>query len=307
MIYIKILIAGGTGFVGKELMTLLQESGHKLVVLTRNKERAKKRLGESIEAAEWDNSYIILPSEELQDIDAVINLAGESIADGRWTTMRKEKILNSRVQTTRAIIEAIHDQVMTPKVLINASAIGFYGPREDEIITEEVKTGDDFLSQVGEAWENEARKAEELGVRVALIRIGLVLGNGGALEKMLFPYKLFVGGHLGSGNQWVSWIHIKDLVGIINYSLDHEELNGPINGTAPNPVKMKEFSKKIGSVMKRPSWLPIPGILLHILLGEMSEMLLKGQRVIPEKASHSGYRFVFPDLEAALKEILHYT
>ena len=305
MVLIKILVAGGTGFIGRELIRELLTDGHSIVVLTRDKESALRTLGENAEAVQWDDSLLLLPTNELENVEAVINLSGESIAGGRWSNDRKENILSSRINTTRAIVDAISNQVIKPKVFINASAIGFYGPHGDEELTEDDSPGNDFLAEVSKAWEEEVKKAEAFGVRTAVIRIGLVLGQGGALKQMLLPYKFYLGGSIGNGKQWVSWIHIKDLAGIFKYVLNNESLTGPVNGTAPNPVKMKDLSKSIGRVMKRPSWFTVPSFAIRLVLGEMADMLLNGQKVLPEKVSDSGYRFRFARIEGALKDILH--
>ena len=301
---IKILVAGGTGFIGRNLLTKLQEEGHSIVVLTRDKERALKKLNTNIEAVQWDDSLLLYPVKELENVEAVINLAGASIAGGRWTKKRKELILSSRIKTTKAIVEAISNEVLKPKVFINASAIGYYGPQADKELTEKDSPGNDFLARVSKAWEEEAKKAENLGVRVAVVRIGLVLGQGGALKQMLLPYKLFLGGSIGTGKQWMSWIHVTDLVGIFNYLLKSESLSGAVNGTAPNPVQMKEMSKHIGQVLKSPAWLTVPSFALRLALGDMSDMLLFGQKVLPNKLAESGYQFRFPEIDGALKDIL---
>lgn len=305
VVFIKVLVTGGTGFIGKILIGKLLSIGHEVVVLTRNKEKALKLLGNKVSAVEWDHSLLIVPTEELENTDAVINLAGESIAGGRWTDKRKEQIISSRTKTTKSLVEAISDNVIKPKVLINASAIGYYGfHSDDKKIDEKGPAGEDFLAEVTARWEEEADKAETFDVRVAKLRIGLVLGKEGALKQMLTPFKMFIGGPMGSGEQWYSWIHVDDLVEIILYTLNNEEVSGSINCTAPQAVKMKDFSKVLGEVMKRPSWLKIPGSVLKIALGEMSDLLLKGQRVYPKRLMDTGYKFKYKELDKALANIL---
>ena len=234
--------------------------------------------------------------------DGVINLAGEPIAAKRWTERQKQKILTSRIETTNSLVEAIRKAKQKPGFLINASAVGYYGPRGDETVTEEAAAGNDFLSSVCREWEEEAKKAESLGLRVIRVRTGIVLGRGGgALAKMVPPFKFFVGGPLGSGTQWMSWIHLEDEVGLMLYLIEHSQATGPFNATAPNPVRMKEFCQILGQVMGRPSWAPVPAFILRLALGELAEMLLTGQRVIPAAAQKLGYQFRYANLDAALK------
>jgi len=299
----KVLIFGGAGFIGKNLCAELLSAGYKVCVVSRNPKRAGLQ-GSGAVVVEWNSSAGSFPIELLDDVDLIINLAGESIANRRWTQTTKEKILESRIQTTRAIVNAISQKRVIPKVLINASAIGFYGPRGNEEITESTPAGRDFLAKVCRAWEEEAFKAQASGVRVVAMRIGMVIGNEGALARMKTPFRFYLGGPLGSGDQWMSWIHIKDLTRLIIFASENENINGPVNATAPEPVRMKEFCKVLGQVMGRPSWLPVPGFLLKVILGEMSDMLLNSQRVLPEKILKEGFVFKFPDLKTALKDII---
>jgi uncharacterized protein (TIGR01777 family) len=241
---------------------------------------------------------------ELREIDAVVNLAGESIGSRRWSDSVKQEILASRIRTTGAIVTAINNRTIQPKVLINASAVGYYGPRQDEEITESEAVGQDFLAQICRDWENEAYKVQNDLTRVVTIRIGVVLGNEGALNRMSMPFKCYIGGPLGTGNQWLSWIHIQDLTSMIRFIIEHQELTGPINATAPESVRMRDFCKALGSVLKRPSWLPVPELLLKIALGQMAEMLLHGQRAVPEKILGAGFNFRFPKLRSALEDAL---
>ena len=243
---------------------------------------------------EWDVA--------LDGADGVINLAGEPIAERKWTQTQRRRIEKSRIDATHSLVQACAKAKQRPQFLINASAVGYYGPHGDEMITEEIAPGNDFLSVLCRDWEEEAKKAEELGMRVVRLRIGIVLGHGGgALGKMAQPFKYFVGGALGSGQQWMSWIHLEDLVGLILQTIDDSRTTGPVNATAPTPVRNKEFCQTLAKVMHRPCWATVPGFALRMALGDMAEMLLTGQRVIPAVAEKSGYRFRYPTLEPALQ------
>jgi len=293
----NILITGGTGFIGAALSRELVSSAHNVIITTRRQTDSKEKLT-------WKPPALI-PPDTISNIDAVINLAGESIASGRWTKTRKERIMSSRINTTRALVQSMQNVNPGPKVLISASAIGYYGPRGDEHVTEDTPPGTDFLAEVCKVWEAEALKAEELGVRVVLIRIGGVLeSDGGALPKMIIPFKFFLGGPIGSGKQWFSWIHRDDIVGIIKYALENDSITGPLNLTAPQPVTNREFSSALGRVLGRPSWLSVPGFMVRLTLGELGDILLTGQRVLPEKALKEGYKFKYPDIDGALRAIL---
>jgi hypothetical protein len=295
----NILITGGTGFIGSALTHELVSSGHNVLIVTRRQIAPPS----SCEILLW-KPPALLPPDTISNIDAIINLAGEPIGSGRWTKTRKERILSSRIDTTRAIVQSIRGVDSPPKTLINASAIGYYGPRGDEYVTEDTSPGTDFLASVCRAWEAEAVKAHEFGVRVALIRLGVVLGlGGGALSKMIPPFRFFLGGPIGTGKQWLSWIHRDDVIGIIKYILEHDPISGPVNLTAPQPVTNKEFSSAIGDALHRPSWLPVPSFMLKIAFGEMADMLLTGQRVIPEKILKAGYQFKYPKVNEALRAI----
>jgi len=243
------------------------------------------------------------PWEQAVDgVDAVINLAGEPIPAKRWTGAQKEKIRSSRVNTTKALVTAIGKAKKKPNLLINSSAIGYYGPRGDENVVEDTEPGNDFVSQVCIEWEEEAQKAESFGVRVVCLRTGIVLGKGGgALAKMVLPFKLFAGGPLGTGRQWVSWIQLEDEVGLIVHLLQTEDALGPVNATAPGPVTMKELCQALGKALHRPSWAPVPTFALRLLVGEMADVLVTGQRVLPAKAQQMGYTFKYPDLTEALR------
>lgn len=286
-----------------------------------------RRPSASNEKLTW-NPPDLIPVDTISRFDAVINLAGESIASGRWTRERKERLMSSRVDTTRALVKSINKippnppftkggNIETfekgrgrvfkrPKVLISASAVGYYGPHGDEDVTEDSPPGTDFLADICKAWESEALKAEESGVRVVITRFGTVLeAGGGALLKMLLPFKMFIGGQIGSGRQWFPWIHRDDLIGIIKHTINNESLSGPFNVTAPRQVTNKEFSFALGRALNRPSWLPVPGFVLKILFGELGSVLLAGQRVLPEKILQAGYQFKYPDVDGALRAIFN--
>lgn len=294
----KVLIAGGTGFLGASLRRHLLWEGHQIYILTRhnicNSQGQEKFIC-------WDPEKTKEWGAYFEDVDVVINLAGENIAGKRWTKSQKQKILQSRLNSTRMVITAISGARSKPSVLINASAVGFYGPVFSGNVTETNSRGDGFLADVCEQWEKEAMHAEELGVRVVLARLGPVLGkDGGMLPKMIFPYRFFLGGSLGSGKQWISWIHIDDVVRIFSFLMTHSSLSGPVNVTAPMPVSMKEFSFLLGKVLDRPSWVTVPSFVIRFMMGEMSSIVLEGQCVIPQKLLDQRYAFKYAELRAAL-------
>ena len=296
----KILVAGGTGFVGRRLLTRLLEEGHQVVLLTRDPEKAQAWHRRGAQVRSWaDPSW----PRALEGQDAVVNLAGEGIADGRWTAARKRRILRSRVDTTRALADAMASAAAPPTILVNASAVGFYGPRGAEALDEAAAPGRGFLAQVCEAWEREALRTRNFGTRVVLLRIGVVLGReGGALKRMLPPFKLGLGGRLGSGTQWFPWIHADDVVGLIVAALQEPALDGPVNAVSPQAATNAEFTRALGRALGRPAVIPVPAPALRLLLGEMSEMLLGGQLVLPRAAQKAGYRFKYPSLEGCLKD-----
>lgn len=289
----NVLIFGGTGFIGRNLTRELLADGDQVCVVTRNRQKTADSLGNNVQVIEWDNISPLSSICELKEIEAVINLAGESIGSRRWSGSVKQEILASRIRTTGAIAAVINNHVIQPKVLINASAVGYYGPRLDDEITESQEAGQDFLAQVCRAWENEAYKVQNDLTRVVTIRTGVVLGSEGALNRMAMPFKFYLGGPLGTGNQWLSWIHIRDLTGMIRFIIEHQGLTGPVNATAPEPVRMRDFCTTLGEVLNRPSWLPVPGFLLKTVLGQMAEMLLHGQRAVPEKILGAGFNLSF--------------
>jgi len=297
-----IVISGGSGFLGKRLQMYLINNGHQVTILTRSLDRNQEV--EGVKLVEWMNEGNH-PEAELENVDAIIHLAGESISGSRWTKLKKERILSSRVNTTKEMYRIIANLERKPQVFINASAVGYYGMSETDTYTE--KSGsdaNDFLASVVKRWESEAEKVKQLNVRTVFTRFGVILGNGGALPLMVLPYKLGVGGTMGSGKQWISWVHIDDAVKMIVYAMTHPNINGPMNITAPNPVRMKEFGQTISKVLRRPHWLPVPSFVMKLGLGEMSDMILKGQRVLPELATNHGYHFQYANVEDALDNIL---
>ncbi len=296
----KLVVTGATGFVGSALCSRLVERGHTLTLLTRHAPPDA-----STAAKTWRHWTPGTPGDWemlLDGADGVINLAGEPIAARRWTESQKQRIRSSRIEATQSIVDAIAKAQGKPSFLLNGSAVGYYGPRGDELVTEETAPGNGFLSSVCRAWEEEAAKAEVLRVRVIRLRTGIVLGpGGGALAKMVLPFKFFIGGPPGSGTQWMPWIHLEDEIGLILYLIENRQALGPVNGTAPNPVTMKEFCQTLGRVMHRPSWAPVPGFALHVVLGEMADMFLTGQRAVPTAARKLGYQFRYANLSDAMK------
>src|SRR5262245_48421739 len=296
-----LVITGASGFIGTRLVERLTAS-HDLKLLTRRRPnkvglaRTQWIVWEPGAPGEWERS--------IEGADGIINLAGEPIANKRWSTEQKERIRFSRVNTTRSLVRAIAKAKDRPKFLVSGSAVGYYGPRGDELLTESTPIGTGFLADVCREWEREAMQAQNHGVRVALLRTGIVLGKGGgALAKMVRPFKLFAGGYLGSGKQWMPWIHIEDEVGLIQFLMEKETAAGAFNATAPNPVTMEEFCKALASALNRPSWAPVPASLLTLLLGEMAEMLLTGQRALPKAAEDLGFSFRYANVLEALKSL----
>ncbi len=301
----NIVVAGGTGFIGRELVRRLLESHHEVVVLTRDIVAAQKRIHQSARLQVWDGRTAGDWWSDVSGSDAVINLCGELLAGGRWTEQRKKALLKSRIEPTLAIVEAVRAASVKPRVLVNGSAVGYYGAVDEGEVTEAHSRGVGFLADLCELWEQAARKAESSGVRVVLPRSGVVLGDdGGALERMVLPFKLFVGGPIGSGKQWFPWVHRDDLVGAISFALEDPSLAGAVNVVAPESVTMGQFCSAVGAVLGRPSWAPVPPFVLRIVLGELAEMLLTGQRVVPSVLMNAGYTFRYPRLISALSSIL---
>jgi uncharacterized protein (TIGR01777 family) len=305
----KIAIAGATGFVGRRLVERLQAENHRLLVITRNTTFARTVFPDvvfpNLEIIAYTPSAPGAWQNAIASCDGVVNLAGAPIAEGRWTQERKRIISDSRKLTTQNIVEAIAKANTRPGVLINASAIGYYGTSETATFDETSDPGQDFLAQVCQDWEMAAQQVVRAGVRLVIFRFGIVLGNGGALGKMIPPFKLFAGGPIGSGQQWFSWIHLDDVVQLILLALTHQEMQGVYNATAPNPVKMAELSQTMGNVMHRPSWLPVPEFAIEALLGDGAIVVLEGQKVLPKRTLAWGFEYQYPNLLPALTQILH--
>jgi uncharacterized protein (TIGR01777 family) len=300
----KVFITGGTGFIGRSLTGLLVREGHSVCILTRNPDKKVQFQGD-VSFVEGNPSVGGAWQGRLTECDAVYNLAGASIFE-RWTKANKRKILDSRILTTRNIVAALSQRKQSETHLLNASAIGYYGYHQDELLDENAPPGTDFLASVSEQWEAEAQKARAFGIRVVLCRFGIVLGRrGGALGKLLPLFRLGLGSRLGTGNQWFSWIHEQDLANILLHILLHEDYKGPVNCTAPHPVRNRDMTKILAAVLKRPVVLPpVPGFVLKMMLGEFAESLLRGQRVIPAKLETRKFQFRFPVIQQVFENLL---
>ena len=298
------LITGGSGFIGSQLIPVLLADDNKVTVLSRTPAKTLSQFNQSVavidDLAALDNSA---------HFDVVVNLAGQGIADKRWSDNVKQQLLDSRLLTTRALVEFMQRAETKPELFISGSATGFYGLRDDTTLTEADQGGDaSFSAKICSDWENEAKAAEALGIRCCYLRTGIVLGDGGALAKMLPPFKFGLGGPMGNGQQWMSWVHMDDWIGILRHIVATPTLTGPVNGTAPNPVTNKEFATTLGSVLKRPAILPLPAFVVKLLMGEMGEeLLLSGQRVVPAKITDAGYSFTYGMLKPALADVLNKT
>lgn len=296
----KVLVTGSSGLVGSALVDFIHTGGHQVRKLIRGE------WTKDPEGIAWDPEHGAFDPEELEGLDAVVNLSGENISNHRWNIEVKKKIYDSRVEGTKDLCRTLKQLKRPPKVLINASATGYYGNRGDEILTEQSSPGSGFLADVCKDWEAAADEAKSAGIRVVKIRTGMVLsGLGGALTKMLLPFQLFLGGNLGDGNQYMSWITINDLIGIIYHAITHNDIEGPINTVSPNPVTNKEFTKTLGKIVKRPTIFTVPKFAGRLAFGEMAdELLFSSQRVIPKKMQGTDYHFQYPDLEPALRHVL---
>lgn len=296
----KAVLTGATGFVGSYLLKHLEQP----VVLTRNPDTAAKKLPAGTRPVAWNTMEIPAPTSALNGADVVFHLAGESVAEGRWTASKKKAIRESRVVGTRHLVEGLEACTQRPRVLVSTSAVGYYGDRGDEVLTEESAPADDFLSEVCLAWEREAMRAEQLGIRVVTIRTGIVLGKEGALAKMMFPFKMGVGGPLGSGKNWMPWIHVADLASLYMHAATNESVRGPMNGCSPNPVTNKEFTKAFAAALHRPAFLPIPYFGLRVLFGEFAQILFASQRAMPTVAERTGFKFRYPEIGPAMEQII---
>ena len=302
---LKIVIAGATGFIGQKLTSRLLDSQTYVVVLTRKPASGRTTKHARLSYGQWDGKTQGDWTEHIDGADAVVNLSGQSVASRRWSKTRKQQLYSSRIDSTNALVEAIGASRVKPSVLLNASAVGYYGHIEQGAVTEEHQPGNDFLGRLCADWESAALAARAFGVRVVLLRTGIVLDpEGGALQRMIFPFKLFAGGPLGSGEQWFPWIHEEDEIRAILYTLERSSLSGPVNLSASESTTMREFSNALGSALHRPSALRIPAFMLRFLLGEMADVVLSGQQVVPQKLMKDGFEFRFPTLPGALADLL---
>jgi uncharacterized protein (TIGR01777 family) len=305
----RVFITGATGLVGSRLVRHLVRRDVPVVVLTRRAVRAHEVFGTDVQIVEGDPTQGGAWTNAIEDCDAVVNLAGENIFARRWNDAFKDQIHDSRVHATQQVAQALARTPISaddrPRVLVNASAIGYYGPHEDEELDERSSAGSDFMAQVCIDWEKATSPAAAAGVRCVFVRIGVVLDReGGALAKLLTPFKLFAGGPVAGGRQWMSWIHHEDLTNILTLALEQSDISGPVNGTAPEPVTNRQFAKALGQVLHRPSFFPTPGFMLRLGLGEVGTVVTKGQKVLPRRALALGYAFKYPTIDIALAQLL---
>lgn len=293
------LVTGGSGLIGRQLCRQLAINQHSVSVLTRNVRQAGRKLHPSVMVVEKIEAV-------KRPVDVVINLAGANLAEQRWTPTRKAVLVDSRVHNTRTLVDWVSTQQWRPSVLVSGSAIGWYGSdRADQVLTEDATPGDDFPSQICQRWEQEAMRAQNYGIRVCCVRTGVVLDKeGGALLKMLLPFKLGIGGPIGTGKQWISWIAMKDMIRVLCWLAENESAQGPYNATAPNPQRNEDFAKTLGDALHRPTFLRAPEAAIRVMLGEMAELVIKGQRVVPARLTSGGFSFTYPELGAALAQTL---
>lgn len=303
----KIVIAGGAGFIGRHLSALVMREGHSVIILSRKPETTSMVSGPHRHTLQWDGRHQGTWSRACEGAEVVINLAGAPIADSRWTDKRKRILTESRVESTRTLLQAIQSWSIKPHTFISASGVGFYGDPGDTLVDETSKSGQGFLAELCRTWEAEALEGKTLGMRVLTVRFGMVLGlDGGALPKMMFPFKLFLGGPVLPGSQYVSWIHHEDLSRLIVWLCTTRSVTGPVNGVAPEPVTMRDFCATLGKAMNRPSFFPVPEFVLRTVLGELSTMLTTGQRAHPKKALEGGFSFSYPTLYGALHSLVRH-
>jgi len=301
----KIIVTGATGLIGRKLCSKLLDQGNEITIFTRNPEAAKKVMRGVKKYVKWNYNYPEEWKDYLNEADSVIHLAGTNLGAKRWNNKFKKELFNSRIESTRQLVNTIKNCENKPKSFITASAVGFYGDRADEVLIEKSNTGKDFLSNLCSEWEKEAEKIEDQNVRRVSLRIGLVLSNeGGALKKLLTPFKLFLGGPLGNGKQWFPWIHIEDLINIFIHTIETESLQGPLNIASPGIVRMNDFATSLGKVLQRPSIFQVPKFILNIAVGEFANAIVSGQKVSVTKLLNSGYEFKFENLEDALRDLL---
>ena len=301
----RIVITGSTGLIGRKLACELIQRGDKVIIFSRDVEKAKSIIPKAEEYVEWNYKTPSVWTKYFENCDAVIHLAGTNLFAKRWNNSFKKEILESREVSTKNLVEAIGKSQNKPSVFISASGVGYYGNGSDNILSENSSSGNDFLADVCKVWESEAAKVEAYGVRNVRVRTGLVLSpDDGALKQMLPPFKYFIGGPLGNGKQWASWLHIDDIVGIYIHAIDNKEISGAVNAASPNPVRMKEFAKTLGKVLNRPSFVSVPKFMLRIFVGEAAEVVTASQRIDIKKLLNSRYQFKFNELENALNNLL---
>ncbi|MCS7261045.1 MAG: TIGR01777 family oxidoreductase [Anaerolineae bacterium] len=301
----RVIITGGSGLIGRALVTELVPAGYEVVVLSRRPQEAQGILPAGVQVVAWDGRSAQDWTALADGARAIVNLAGANIAAGRWTPQLKQAILQSRLSAGYAVLQAVQQTVRKPQVVIQASATGYYGPCGDETVTEDNPAGDDFLARVCEEWERSSAPVTELGVRHAVIRIGMVLSReGGAFPRLVVPFRLFIGGPIGDGRQWFPWIHIADVASAIRYLIESDGASGAFNLVAPAPVTAREFAHTLGRVMGRPAVLPVPAVMLRLLVGEMAVILLHGQRAVPKRLLDMGFHFRYAQLEDALRALL---
>lgn len=298
----SVLVTGGTGWIGRHLLKHLDSPR----IVSRNASRASKQTGlATSQIVECDLGAKTIDRKQMGKHRAVVNLMGDSIADGRWTAVKKKRIRDSRITATRNLVQSLMDADSLPDVVVSASATGYYGECGDEVVTESRSPGHDFLSEVCADWEEAVQPLAVAGVRVCRLRIGLVIGQGGgAMQKTLPPFRLGLGGRLGSGQHWMPWVHLDDLVGMIHFLLDNRECHGAFNGSSPNPVRNSDFTRALGEALKRPAILPVPSIALRVLFGEFAKYLCVSQRVVPQALESAGFQFRFPDIGPALQQVI---
>lgn len=300
----KIVVTGATGFVGRALVQRLIAEKEQVLVLTRNPDKAKRIWPSGVEIVGYSVTKEGEWQRQIAGCDGVVNLAGAPIAEERWTAERKQILRDSRILGTEKIVEAIGMTDPKPQVLVNTSAIGYYGTSETGEFDETSPAGDDFLAKLCVEWEQRAQAVSQYGVRSVILRFGIVMGDGGAIAKMIPPFKMFAGGPIGSGQQWFSWIHIDDLVNLILFALRQSQIQGTFNATAPNPVRMNDLAATMGNILHRPSWLPVPSFVLDALLGDGAKVVLEGQKVLPTKTLDTGFKFQYSTLKNALENVV---
>jgi hypothetical protein len=300
----RIIITGGSGLIGRPLAASLAAGGHEVIVLSRAPQRVAG-LPAGVRAERWDGSTAAGWASLADGAGAIVNLAGENIGEGRWTAERKQRIIRSRVDAGAAVVDAVQRAAVRPGMVLQASGVGYYGPHGDEKLTEQVGLGRDWLAGVARQWEGATEPVEALGVRRVVTRSGVVLSTGGgALPRMLLPFRLFAGGPVGGGRQWLSWIHLADQIAALCYFIETEQARGVYNVTSPEPLTYAQFARAAGRVMHRPSFVPVPAFAVRLLFGEMATTVLDGQRVIPRRLQEAGFAFRFPTIEAALRDLV---